>query len=553
MSGINKFSFYTAHTDFNTNRITNYTINHTQKLNNWDNMMNNSILINNPSNESLVYIRGVSYKDTLKTLTTSLLSASLSVESRKETISMQYETEVSLCYKTDTKYIIVDKKNTINGNIEFDGLSPSINYYIIAKDPTNTYQDKGSEIVLSLDPERDAIISVIEAPKYNGSQFESIIKVYSIDNDPTILASSIVGVPTITKIYNENGKNIYKLILTSASKYYDFTITVNEQRTSNAKTTVINYTNLSGADNMNSTISAEYSGPKVKFIINVGNGIPDYIKYYHSTSTMNVSSMPASEATFYTSNYIADYGYNSIDHFIRFGVMKNGVETISPEYKIDKDPLWSNVIYYAPFDTDFTDKSASNVVATNVGSCYINSQDGTVNQGCLIAPQNGYLKIPININPVSSQFCIELYYKPLLPYDNFTGHGLFSFDTTDGQTYSLLQLTSTSNVNYGNVQISRDSTTYSQLSVAGAFKDKWVHLAVVFILPSAHIFVDGTHLTSLALGAGSITQKGQFSYLGKIASALTSQSTVAIQHLRITKGVSRYSAGVSFAPPKRFV
>ena len=94
-------------------------------LTEWDKLYNNVKTINfyNAHSANLVYIRGFSFQSTLKPFKTSILPSTLSIECRKDNETTPYNTEISLFYKTEKYNIFIEKKNTTDGDIEFNNLN----------------------------------------------------------------------------------------------------------------------------------------------------------------------------------------------------------------------------------------------------------------------------------------------------------------------------------------------------------------------------------------------------------------------------------------------
>lgn len=80
---------------------------------------------------------------------------------------------------------------------------------------------------------------------------------------------------------------------------------------------------------------------KVKFKFDV-DGVYQELKYYRSTTPMDVSSMPAPIKAGFTEKEITDEAAPDSDFYVRFSAIRNGVEYISDEINIDVDlqKLW---------------------------------------------------------------------------------------------------------------------------------------------------------------------------------------------------------------------
>lgn len=219
------------------------------------------------------------------------------------------------------------------------------------------------------------------------------------------------------------------------------------------------------------------------------------------------------------------------------------------------DPYWSNVIFLTPFTSDFADKSSRAIATTNVGSCTIDSTDGAVGLGCLLAPVGGYIEASVDAKFGTSDFTIETYAKVSATSPAY--FGIFDFEAAKLQDNGLWVITiNNTAANSGLTWVSSNGTSWNIFNVknVGAMNDNaWHHWALVRNGTSLRVYRDGVLVASATLAAGlNFTQKGTWTSIGvKDANPSSGGNQPSrYQYTRITKGVARYTA--NFTPPTEF-
>lgn len=219
------------------------------------------------------------------------------------------------------------------------------------------------------------------------------------------------------------------------------------------------------------------------------------------------------------------------------------------------DPYWSNVIFLTPFTSDFADKSSRAIATTNVGSCTIDSTDGAVGLGCLLAPVGGYIEASVDAKFGTSDFTIETYAKVSATSPAY--FGIFAFEAAKLQDNGLWVITvNKTTANSGLTWVSSNGTSwniFNATNVGAMNNNAWHHWALVRNGTSLRVYRDGVLVASATLAAGlNFTQKGTWTSIGvkNVSPSSGGDQPSRYQYTRITKGVARYTA--NFTPPTEF-
>lgn len=223
------------------------------------------------------------------------------------------------------------------------------------------------------------------------------------------------------------------------------------------------------------------------------------------------------------------------------------VSDVSPKTSAGAvDPYWSQVVMYLPLTEDFQDVSNNSVVVVNHG-CMIASSGGAIEPPHLLAGPQAYLEADLDAAFGAKDFTVEFFVKAQAA--QFDGYA--SFEGVIGQDFELLTITAGAGpAALGWVSATGSSWYPGALLPFGNSNDgNWHHLAFTRQGTAGRLFCDGALVYTLTLPSGALPQKGPKAVLGKKGSIPAQGHTVRLQHIRVTKGVARYTA--AFVPPTK--
>ena len=270
----------------------------------------------------------------------------------------------------------------------------------------------------------------------------------------------------------------------------------------------------------------------------------DEQRYYCSETPIDPLNLPASKAVL--AGDVRTYIDTDIEvdktYYIRISSVRNSIEKFSEEYMVKSqkgDPFEQYVYLYASLLSNYDSTSK---ILTEVGlNNSFQVSGGPLAGGFYRAGAASYLEFDIsNFFDGKTPFCIEFYARS----NGSVTDGVASFAATKGVDYALATLTSESWF------ISRNNNNWVHLFLnTGAIRDTWNHHALSYDGENLRRFLNGNlvGITSEAIG---FTQNRNIGILGKKSNDLNPPSTNDFQHLRLTKGVPRYTS--AFIPPVEF-
>ena len=195
------------------------------------------------------------------------------------------------------------------------------------------------------------------------------------------------------------------------------------------------------------------------------------------------------------------------------------------------------------------------------GGPFITKDDGFIDNGCfsIINGYASYIRYNVNANFTNSDFTFEYYNKIESFHD--TSDGCLSLEaSTIGNNYSLLTVGASSSSVNNNLRLFLSSNSSSWniangTEILNGLSKRWDHWAFSKVGTTIYVHKNGILNNSYAGVSSSLTQKGPYLYLGQnFNNASITDNTprkIKFQHVRITKGVARYSSS-NFSPPERF-
>lgn len=218
------------------------------------------------------------------------------------------------------------------------------------------------------------------------------------------------------------------------------------------------------------------------------------------------------------------------------------------------DPHWDKVVFFAPFTEDIEDKSSREIAITNNGSCTIDSADGAVGLGCLSTPTLGALTAAVDAKFGSQDFTVEFFLKTTARSPAWWG--AISVEGLIGMDFELFVLTCRDMAaSSGAAWNSSNGSNWNVwLDVnAGAMNDgNWNHWAFVRNGTALRLYRNGTMVVNTTIAAGlTYNQRGPYLTVGAKQGTPASGAESKFQHVRLTKGIARYTS--DFTVPTKFL
>ncbi len=274
------------------------------------------------------------------------------------------------------------------------------------------------------------------------------------------------------------------------------------------------------------------------------DGLVDEQRYYCSETPINPLALPAAKAVLLgdARTYIDTEIEVDKTYYIRISSVKNSIEKISEERIVKSqkvDPFEQYVYLYASLQSNYDSTSQ---ILTEVG---INNSfqvsGGALDGGFYRAGAGSYLEFNIsNFFDGNTPFCVEFYARS----SGFGTDGVASFASTKNSDYATATLTSESWF------ISRNNNDWTHLFLnTGAIRNTWNHHALTYDGENLRRFLNG-NLVGSTLETIGFSQVKNLGILGKKSNDLNHPAANDFQHLRLTKGVPRYTS--AFIPPVEF-
>lgn len=274
------------------------------------------------------------------------------------------------------------------------------------------------------------------------------------------------------------------------------------------------------------------------------DGFVDEQRYYCSETPIDLENLPVPKAILAGDalSYIdTDIAVGST-YYILLSAVRNNIEKISDEFSVKADvvdPFEQYLYLYASLNNDY---NATGKILTPTGSSNsFQANGGVVGNGFYRAGGASYIDFDMTgFFSGKTPFCIEFYARS----NGLGTDGVASFTATKGVDYAMATLTSESWF------ISRNNNDWSHLFLnTGAIRNTWNHHAFTYDGENLRRFLNG-NLVGTTTETIGFTQSRNFGILGKKSNDLNHPAANDFQHLRLTKGVPRYTS--TFTPPVEF-
>lgn len=274
------------------------------------------------------------------------------------------------------------------------------------------------------------------------------------------------------------------------------------------------------------------------------DGVVDEQRYYCSETPFTSTTLPAAKAvllgdarTYTDTDIEVDKTY-----YIRISSVKNGVEKISEERIVKSqkvDPFEQYVYLYASLLSNY-DSTSKILTEVGLGNSF-QTTGGIVGDGFYRGGDSSYINFDMTgFFSGKTPFCIEFYAR-----SNGSGtDGVASFAATKDSDFATATLTSGSWF----ISINNSNWAHSYLDT-GAILNTWNHHALTYDGENLRRFLNG-NLVGSTLETIGFSQVKNLGILGKKSDGLNHPATNDFQHLRLTKGVQRYTN--TFTPPVEF-
>lgn len=276
----------------------------------------------------------------------------------------------------------------------------------------------------------------------------------------------------------------------------------------------------------------------------------DEQRYYCSETPIDPLNLPASKAVL--AGDVRTYIDTDIEvdktYYIRISSVRNSVEKFSDEVIVStqqtNDVFANYVDLYMPLQQDFSVVVGSKNIEQYGSNNTFETTGGISGEGYYRAGSMSFIEFDLaNFFNGTMPFCIELYAR-----SNWYGtEGIASFSCERGRDYAIATLTSESWF------LSKDNVSWSYTFLyTGAMQNTWNHHAITYDGETLRVFLNGNLVQSITDTSGfNQANNRNFAIIGKKSNAIDAGLTNDFQHLRLTKGVARYTS--NFIPPTEFI
>ena len=280
------------------------------------------------------------------------------------------------------------------------------------------------------------------------------------------------------------------------------------------------------------------------------DGFCDEQRYYRELSTIDINNPPIPKAVLLNTarSYVDTDVVANQTYFARFSSVKNGVEKFSDEVIVStqqtNDVFANYVDLYMPLQQDFSVVVGSKNIEQYGSNNTFETTGGISGEGYYRAGSMSFIEFDLaNFFNGTMPFCIELYAR-----SNWYGtEGIASFSCERWRDYAIATLTSESWF------LSKNNVSWDYTFLyTGAMQNTWNHHAITYDGETLRVFLNGNLVQSITDTSGfNQANNRNFAIIGKKSNAIDAGLTNDFQHLRLTKGVARYTS--NFIPPTEFI
>ena len=247
-----------------------------------------------------------------------------------------------------------------------------------------------------------------------------------------------------------------------------------------------------------------------------------------------------------TKSYVDDTAQSGKTYLYSVAAIRDSIEKVSNEIEVSTitsdDPYVDYVHLYMPLVSNYDVVVGDAVITQNGANNSFAASGGINNEGYYIAGAASYFEFEMPNFFGTEPFCIEYYAKTSTGIS--TSVGIASFGATKNVDFAILTHTS------AGAYVSRNNTSWLILGGTPTVDPSLSHYAFTWDGTTFRRFKNGTIASENAF-ASPITQTKNLATIGKKSNSLGFASDTGMQHLRITKGVPRYTE--NFVPPTNFV
>lgn len=274
------------------------------------------------------------------------------------------------------------------------------------------------------------------------------------------------------------------------------------------------------------------------------DGLVDEQRYYCSETSFTDATKPTPKAILLDTDrtYIdTDIDYNKT-YYVAVSSVRNTTEKLSEVKQVStvvtNDPFADYVVLYMPLDGDFTQVIGSKTI-TQKGTNNTFATGGIGGKSKYVAGNASYFTFDFANFFGTQPFCIEYYAET----NGTNFDGMSSFGATEGVDYATLTHTSAS------YWVSANNVSWTSGNNPITRPASMTHFAFCYDGSSLKVYIAGVLYSTIFVT--SFTQTKTLAMIGKKSNELSIARTNSFQHLRITRGVARYTA--NFTPPTEFI